>query len=474
MINDNDGINLLSLRRDMDDISVCNGLKNNLPFLINFIIDHVNRNINLLYSNNKKQAAKSDILNFIKKTATELVRGNYKIGFDNLFKNEKLLVYLSYNKLHINRNAISIYNIYELSLEKNIVEFSFEKFCDVVNLLNTECHDNPDVSSSDQTKIVNSFGEPFYEDKYVRVFQADTKEKAILYGTGYGFCISTTTGFNYFNKYRFTKMGNCGYETTIHFVFFKNKEYQNEKGMFISGISSDIFDKWNMCIIDLCYEDENEKNHVWYYTTSRNNGTYKTTPKEIKVKCKELEKITAKQLNTDISKYNNYLEEAFNSNKAFITKRYTDSELLLKDYSSEVGSTKEIKLDTIFKKPKRTIKDVFDDEKTGEIFADMLLSDMKDYNLSNEVIKYIYTKFDHSSTSGDSIIGKTKYNIIKSWYENISDALARSDDIAKINEAIGRPKIKRTKEDVMKLVEVLEKEEQENPNRDLNEPNLIH
>lgn len=470
-INDSDGFNLLLMRRDCNNEPICNGHKNNLPFLINFIVDILENKLMDLSNSDFKKLDKKTIISFIENIIVELTRGNYRIGFDNLFKNEKLLVYLANKKLHINKNSISIHTIYELS-NCNITGFLFETFCDTVNGLIAECDTNLDTLSNDQTLVINSFGEPFYEDKYIRVFRADTKEQSVLYGTGYGFCISTTTGFNYFNKYRFTKMGSCGYETTIHFVFFKNKEFQNEQGMFNSGVEKGIFDKWNMCIIDLCYEDEQEKNQVWYYTTSKNNGTHRTVPDEIKVSCKELEIITSNQLKTNRSKYNNSLVEAFKSGKAFVTKPYTDSELLLKDYSSEMGYTKEITLNTVFKKPKRTLKTVLDDVKSGEIFADMLLTNMNEYNLSNEVIKYIYTKIDHSKTSGDSIIGRKKYDIKKKNYTSIHEALSEADNFRKINTAIGKQETSKTKEFILKYIETLKKEEELNKNND--EPELIH
>lgn len=96
VINDSDGFNLLLMRRDCNNEPICNGHKNNLPFLINFIIDILEQNILMNLSNSDfKKLNKKNIISFIENIIVELTRGNYKIGFDNLFKNEKLLVYLA-------------------------------------------------------------------------------------------------------------------------------------------------------------------------------------------------------------------------------------------------------------------------------------------------------------------------------------------------------------------------------------------
>ena len=436
--------------------SVCNGLKSNLPFLVNFVFDYIKEQYEIGLRREEKHEVNLDEHHFIglvNNILSLFSSNNYKHGFDSLFKSKKLISNIAKNKLHCNENEVGISSIFELSHVDDFRQFNFEKMCDTINLISVELSSDIDVNALDQTNTVNSFGEPFYEDEYVRIFRANTKEKSIEYGSGYGFCISTKTGFNYFNKYRFAKMGSCGYETTPHFVFFKNKEYQNEQGMYESEVNSGIFDKWNMCIIDLCWENDKEENHIWYYTTSRNDGTKKTNPDEIKKYAKDLESYPVKFLDTNKSKYNNNLSKALTDSKGFQTYPYTDQELLLKEYSVELGNSKEITLDTALQKKSRTVRDIFETKVQGRIFADVLMSNINEFKISNEVFKYIYEKFDNSKLSGDSIIGRTRYLVYSASYNDITDAIREGSCVKKLEQAIGYPSKVWTDEEIEKLIE---------------------
>ena len=72
----------------------------------------------------------------------------------------------------------------------------------------------------------------------------------------------------------------------------------------------------------------------------------------------------------------------------------------------------------------------------GRIFAEILMANMAEYNLSKEVIKYIYDKFDGSKLGGDSIVGRTRYTFYHDEME-LNVAIAALNNVVKIEEAIG-------------------------------------
>ena len=55
------------------------------------------------------------------------------------------------------------------------------------------------------------------DDENVTIYRGDSQDKCVLYGRGYGFCISRSAGGNMFNNYR------LGKDSTFYFIFFKKK-----------------------------------------------------------------------------------------------------------------------------------------------------------------------------------------------------------------------------------------------------------
>jgi hypothetical protein len=81
---------------------------------------------------------------------------------------------------------------------------------------------------SGKRKSVEEFGEPYYENKDVKIFLGDTKEKCIEYGQvgKYGFCISRVDSSNLFHGYRSNG-------ATFYFVYFKQKQENAPEGFVV-------------------------------------------------------------------------------------------------------------------------------------------------------------------------------------------------------------------------------------------------
>jgi hypothetical protein len=81
---------------------------------------------------------------------------------------------------------------------------------------------------SGKRKSVEEFGKPYYENKDVKIFLGDTKQKCIEYGQAgrYGLCISRLDGSNLFHSYR-------AKGATFYFVYFKQKQKNAPEGFVV-------------------------------------------------------------------------------------------------------------------------------------------------------------------------------------------------------------------------------------------------
>jgi hypothetical protein len=65
------------------------------------------------------------------------------------------------------------------------------------------------------------------DDENVTIYKGDTKDKCVMYGRGYTFCISRPSGGNMFYNYR------LGKESTFYFIYFKKKPKNKEDHIMV-------------------------------------------------------------------------------------------------------------------------------------------------------------------------------------------------------------------------------------------------
>ena len=116
------------------------------------------------------------------------------------------------------RRELADFEKYKAKIEKKD-PFQYKtwiELTEVIHAAKKESEEKKDFKKADVESAANA-DDIVVDDENVTIYKGDSQDKCILYGRGYGFCISRSAGGNMFNNYRLDK------ESTFYFIFFKKK-----------------------------------------------------------------------------------------------------------------------------------------------------------------------------------------------------------------------------------------------------------
>jgi len=193
----------------------------------------------------------------------------------------------------------------------------FEKFTDMehaIDALETKV-------KLDMPENVEDAEKPSYEDKYVKVFPAETQGKCVELGRNYSFCISRTSGSLY-SSYRLRDQSN------FYFVRIKNRtDEQDEHGRYK--------DPAHLIVVDALPDDKFQ--WTWADNGSQGHGTESVTKEEMVKEVPELKgaieknvfvpKPLSKEERSKIERFNELASEF--SLESFNKLKYSEKEEFL-------------------------------------------------------------------------------------------------------------------------------------------------